>query len=189
MSSASCPHASDLPTRIPRPPHPGPPRVMQAENAALRAMINCNVCHQRQKDVVITKCWHMFCQHCIKRNLGEGGPGPRLRGACCQALSCLPPPVGAAEAGGHACLEPSAGPRQALHWSALLTVSLPCVTSPLPQNRGTASARGAASALGRAMCTTSTSLEPRPTARNRLHTRPSRSFSRNRTAFSLPAGI
>ncbi|KAL4423868.1 hypothetical protein ABPG75_001169 [Micractinium tetrahymenae] len=42
---------------------------LQAENAALRAMINCNVCHQRQKDVVITKCWHMFCQHCIKRNL------------------------------------------------------------------------------------------------------------------------
>lgn len=43
---------------------------MQAECTALRAMINCNVCHQRQKDVVITKCWHMFCQHCIRRNLG-----------------------------------------------------------------------------------------------------------------------
>ena len=43
---------------------------MQAECAALRNMINCNVCHQRQKDVVITKCWHMFCNHCIQRNLG-----------------------------------------------------------------------------------------------------------------------
>ncbi|PSC73290.1 E3 ubiquitin-ligase BRE1-like 2 isoform A [Micractinium conductrix] len=42
---------------------------LQAECTALRAMINCNVCHQRQKDVIITKCWHMFCQHCIKRNL------------------------------------------------------------------------------------------------------------------------
>ncbi|KAI3432441.1 hypothetical protein D9Q98_003994 [Chlorella vulgaris] len=42
---------------------------LQAECTALRAMINCNVCHQRQKDVVITKCWHMFCQHCIRRNL------------------------------------------------------------------------------------------------------------------------
>ncbi|PRW61074.1 E3 ubiquitin- ligase BRE1-like 2 [Chlorella sorokiniana] len=42
---------------------------LQAECSALRAMINCNVCHQRQKDVIITKCWHMFCQHCIKRNL------------------------------------------------------------------------------------------------------------------------
>ena len=43
---------------------------VQAECAALRNMINCNVCHQRQKDVVITKCWHMFCNHCIQRNLG-----------------------------------------------------------------------------------------------------------------------
>ena len=45
---------------------------VQAECSALRNMINCNVCHQRQKDVVITKCWHMFCNHCIQRNLGEG---------------------------------------------------------------------------------------------------------------------
>lgn len=60
-------------SREPCDPHQplGMPPSLQAENAALRAMINCNVCHQRQKDVVITKCWHMFCQHCIKRNLGE----------------------------------------------------------------------------------------------------------------------
>lgn len=64
-----------------QPPHqprypPGSLRhLLQAECSALRAMINCNVCHQRQKDVIITKCWHMFCQQCIKRNLGgqQGG--------------------------------------------------------------------------------------------------------------------
>jgi E3 ubiquitin-protein ligase BRE1 len=27
------------------------------------------VCQERQKSVIITKCWHMFCQPCIKRNL------------------------------------------------------------------------------------------------------------------------
>ena len=49
------------------------PPAPQAECTALRAMVNCNVCHQRQKDVIITKCWHMFCQHCIRRNLGGSG--------------------------------------------------------------------------------------------------------------------
>ncbi|GAB4815094.1 hypothetical protein N2152v2_002140 [Parachlorella kessleri] len=44
-------------------------RELQAECDALRKLINCNVCHQRQKDVVITKCWHMFCNECIRRNL------------------------------------------------------------------------------------------------------------------------
>lgn len=98
-------------------------RELQAECDALRKLINCNVCHQRQvrpcaggdgvcgvgvapkwphcaascsdrthpypqrtatppptfspgpllpapqKDVVITKCWHMFCGECIRRNL------------------------------------------------------------------------------------------------------------------------
>ena len=40
-----------------------------AELEGLRTLLRCNVCHQRQKDVIITKCWHMFCHHCIKRNL------------------------------------------------------------------------------------------------------------------------
>lgn len=42
---------------------------LAAECSALRKMVNCNVCHQRQKAVIITKCFHMFCNHCIKRNL------------------------------------------------------------------------------------------------------------------------
>uniref|UniRef100_A0A1D1ZRY0 E3 ubiquitin protein ligase n=1 Tax=Auxenochlorella protothecoides TaxID=3075 RepID=A0A1D1ZRY0_AUXPR len=43
--------------------------ALTAEAAALRKMVNCSVCHQRQKDVIITKCYHMFCAQCIKRNL------------------------------------------------------------------------------------------------------------------------
>ena len=39
------------------------------ELEALRALLRCNVCHERQKDVVITKCWHLFCSHCIRRNV------------------------------------------------------------------------------------------------------------------------
>ena len=27
------------------------------------------VCHNRQKDTVITKCFHIFCGQCIKANL------------------------------------------------------------------------------------------------------------------------
>lgn len=39
------------------------------ELAAMRKMINCSVCHARQKSVIITKCYHMFCGQCIKKNL------------------------------------------------------------------------------------------------------------------------
>jgi predicted nucleic acid-binding Zn-ribbon protein len=40
-----------------------------AENAALRKMLNCNVCHTRLKNRIITKCNHIFCSHCIDANL------------------------------------------------------------------------------------------------------------------------
>lgn len=79
----------------PRASRPSPcPRLrrVQAECSALRAMINCNVCHQRQKDVVITKCWHMFCQQCIKRNLGERGAAV-LRAASVAAPKPTAPPL------------------------------------------------------------------------------------------------
>lgn len=47
----------------------GAAKHMQTELKMLRTLLNCNVCHERQKDVIITKCWHMFCEPCIKRNL------------------------------------------------------------------------------------------------------------------------
>jgi E3 ubiquitin-protein ligase BRE1 len=39
------------------------------ELEAMRMLLRCNVCHERTKDVIITKCWHIFCSPCIQRNL------------------------------------------------------------------------------------------------------------------------
>lgn len=37
---------------------------LEAENRAMRKLLLCSVCDQRQKNVVITKCYHMFCNVC-----------------------------------------------------------------------------------------------------------------------------
>mmetsp|Transcript_2932 Transcript_2932/g.6418 ORF Transcript_2932/g.6418 Transcript_2932/m.6418 type:complete len:863 (+) Transcript_2932:174-2762(+) len=44
-------------------------REYEEEVNAMRQLLNCNVCHERQKNVIITKCCHVFCDKCIKRNL------------------------------------------------------------------------------------------------------------------------
>ncbi|KAE9033529.1 hypothetical protein PR003_g8701 [Phytophthora rubi] len=35
----------------------------------LQKLVNCSVCQDRRKDVIITKCHHMFCKECIENNL------------------------------------------------------------------------------------------------------------------------
>lgn len=35
----------------------------------MRQLLNCNVCHERQKNRIITKCCHVFCDVCIDRTL------------------------------------------------------------------------------------------------------------------------
>lgn len=45
------------------------PSQAEEELDGLRALLRCNVCHERQKNVIITKCMHMFCKPCIQRNL------------------------------------------------------------------------------------------------------------------------
>eukprot|EP00884_Botryococcus_braunii_P022342 jgi/Botrbrau1/8792/Bobra.0330s0023.1 len=47
----------------------GAAKQMQSEIKGLRIRLNCNVCQEREKNVIITKCWHMFCEPCIKKNL------------------------------------------------------------------------------------------------------------------------
>ncbi|KAK9813379.1 hypothetical protein WJX73_004098 [Symbiochloris irregularis] len=42
---------------------------LQAELKAARSVILCKVCCERNKDTVITKCWHTFCKTCINKNL------------------------------------------------------------------------------------------------------------------------
>ncbi|CAM9957339.1 unnamed protein product, partial [Phaeothamnion confervicola] len=42
---------------------------LEEENKALKKQLKCSVCLDRQKNVVLTKCYHMFCEECIKENL------------------------------------------------------------------------------------------------------------------------
>ena len=35
----------------------------------LQKLVNCSVCQDRRKDVIISKCFHMFCKDCIETNL------------------------------------------------------------------------------------------------------------------------
>jgi len=35
----------------------------------LQQKLNCGVCNDRQKSVIITRCFHMFCKDCIQKNL------------------------------------------------------------------------------------------------------------------------
>jgi E3 ubiquitin-protein ligase BRE1 len=39
--------------------------ALQEEIDAYKTMMGCNVCKQRDKACVITKCFHMFCRECI----------------------------------------------------------------------------------------------------------------------------
>jgi E3 ubiquitin-protein ligase BRE1 len=42
---------------------------LQEEIKEYKAILKCSVCHDRPKEVVITKCFHLFCGPCIQRNL------------------------------------------------------------------------------------------------------------------------
>ncbi|XP_031122512.1 E3 ubiquitin-protein ligase BRE1-like 2 [Ipomoea triloba] len=42
---------------------------LQDEINECKATLKCGVCIDRQKEVVIAKCYHMFCYPCIQRNL------------------------------------------------------------------------------------------------------------------------
>lgn len=35
----------------------------------LQKLVNCSVCQDRRKDVIISKCFHMFCKECVENNL------------------------------------------------------------------------------------------------------------------------
>jgi len=44
---------------------------VEQELEHMRTLMRCSVCKVRQKDTVISKCWHMFCQQCIQANLAN----------------------------------------------------------------------------------------------------------------------
>ena len=35
----------------------------------MKRMLLCSVCNKKMKTVVLSKCWHLFCQTCIKSRL------------------------------------------------------------------------------------------------------------------------
>jgi E3 ubiquitin-protein ligase BRE1 len=45
----------------------GAARELELELAAVRKQLKCSVCCEREKCVVIKKCWHMFCRECVDR--------------------------------------------------------------------------------------------------------------------------
>ncbi len=43
--------------------------VLEAEVAELRNMLRCAACNVRQKNTVITKCFHVFCEECVRTQI------------------------------------------------------------------------------------------------------------------------
>lgn len=42
---------------------------LQEEIKEYKAILKCSICHDRSKEVVITKCFHLFCNPCVQRSL------------------------------------------------------------------------------------------------------------------------
>ncbi|PIA50300.1 hypothetical protein AQUCO_01300798v1 [Aquilegia coerulea] len=42
---------------------------LQQEVREYREILKCSICHERPKEVVITKCYHLFCNTCVQRIL------------------------------------------------------------------------------------------------------------------------
>jgi E3 ubiquitin-protein ligase BRE1 len=40
---------------------------LETELGQVRKLLKCSVCCERQKNVIIKKCWHMFCKQCVDR--------------------------------------------------------------------------------------------------------------------------
>ncbi|XP_008803814.1 E3 ubiquitin-protein ligase BRE1-like 1 isoform X1 [Phoenix dactylifera] len=44
---------------------------LRQEVREYRGILKCSICLDRQKEVVIAKCYHLFCNQCIQRTLGN----------------------------------------------------------------------------------------------------------------------
>ena len=43
---------------------------LKADRDSLRRHLCCTVCNHNLKQVVLSKCWHLFCRDCIQSRLG-----------------------------------------------------------------------------------------------------------------------
>ncbi|XP_050237140.1 E3 ubiquitin-protein ligase BRE1-like 1 isoform X2 [Mercurialis annua] len=44
---------------------------LQQELKEYKDIVKCSICHERPKEVVITKCFHLFCNPCVQRIIGS----------------------------------------------------------------------------------------------------------------------
>jgi len=43
--------------------------TLETEVQILKSHLKCSVCNTRDKDTVITKCFHCFCEECVQKNI------------------------------------------------------------------------------------------------------------------------
>jgi len=43
--------------------------LIEEQRKQLEHKLTCSVCNDRQKNTIITRCWHAFCRECIQKNL------------------------------------------------------------------------------------------------------------------------
>lgn len=44
---------------------------LRQELREYKEIVKCSICHERPKEVVITKCYHLFCNSCVQRIIGS----------------------------------------------------------------------------------------------------------------------
>ncbi len=43
--------------------------LLNLENDKLKKMIKCSICNNRDKSVILLKCFHTFCKECVDKNI------------------------------------------------------------------------------------------------------------------------
>jgi E3 ubiquitin-protein ligase BRE1 len=63
---------------------------LQQELGEYREIVKCSICRDRTKEVVITKCYHLFCNSCIQKVAGSRQRKCPQCGACFGANDVKP---------------------------------------------------------------------------------------------------
>jgi len=62
----------------------GKDEILEEEVKELRRQLQCDVCKDRRKSCIVSKCWHIFCRECIENSLQARR---RMCPACARAIS------------------------------------------------------------------------------------------------------
>ena len=58
--------------------------IVEEEMKELRRQLQCDVCKDRRKSCIVSKCWHMFCRDCIENSLNARR---RICPACARSIA------------------------------------------------------------------------------------------------------